>query len=92
MAQARIDFADASGYERLMGRWSRAVAAHFLRWIEPPSGARWLDVGCGTGILSEALVDLCQPASIIGIDPAAAQIEQATRGPAGARSFSRRTR
>ncbi len=86
MAQARIDFADASGYERLMGRWSRAVAAHFLRWIEPPSGARWLDVGCGTGILSEALVDLCQPASIIGIDPAAAQIEQATRGPAGARA------
>jgi len=86
MAQARIDFADASGYERLMGRWSRAVAAHFLRWIKPPQGARWLDVGCGTGILSEALLDLCQPASVIGIDPAAAQIEQAARGPAGVRA------
>jgi ubiquinone/menaquinone biosynthesis C-methylase UbiE len=86
MTQSRIDFADAGGYERLMGRWSRAVAAPFLRWIEPPRGARWLDVGCGTGILSEALLDLCQPASVIGIDPAAAQIEHASRGPAGARA------
>lgn len=86
MAQTRIDFADASGYERLMGRWSRSVAAHFLRWIEPPRGAKWLDVGCGTGILTEALLDLCEPASVIGIDPAGAQIEQASRGPAGARA------
>jgi ubiquinone/menaquinone biosynthesis C-methylase UbiE len=86
MAQVRIDFADASGYERLMGRWSRAVAGRFLRWIGPPRGARWLDVGCGTGILSEAVLDLCAPASVNGIDPAGAQIEQASRGPAGARA------
>jgi ubiquinone/menaquinone biosynthesis C-methylase UbiE len=86
MAQARIDFADASGYERLMGRWSRAVCAHFLRWIEPPRGARWLDVGCGTGVLTEAVLDLCAPRSVSGIDPAGPQIEQAARGPAGARA------
>lgn len=86
MVQTRIDFADASGYERFMGRWSRAVAPHFLRWIQPPRGAKWLDVGCGTGILTEALLDVCKPASVIGIDPAPAQIEQACRGPAGTRA------
>ena len=80
MASRRIDFADASAYERFMGRWSRAVAPHFLRWIEPPTGAGWLDVGCGTGILTEAVLDLCEPAFVIGIDPASAQIEQASSG------------
>ncbi len=86
MTDARIDFADADAYERFMGRWSRAVAPHFLQWIKPPRGARWLDVGCGTGILTEALLDLCDPASVVGIDPASAQIEQAARGPASTRA------
>lgn len=86
MAEARIDFADAGAYERFMGRWSRAVAPHFLRWIEPPPGARWLDIGCGTGILTEAMLDLCEPASVVGIDPVRTQIEQAVGGPAGARA------
>ena len=84
--EGRIDFTDANAYEHFMGRWSRAVAPHFLRWIEPPLRARWLDVGCGTGILTEALLDLCEPASVIGIDPASAQIEQASSGPVGARA------
>lgn len=86
MAEARFDFADGSAYERFMGRWSRAVAPRFLRWIAPPRRARWLDVGCGTGILAETLLDLCDPASVIGVDPAAAQIELASRGPAGGRA------
>jgi len=89
MAQATIGFSDASGYERFMGRWSRAVAGRFLRWLEPARGAKWLDVGCGTGILTEAVLDLCEPASVIGIDPAAAQIEHASRGPAGTRATFR---
>ena len=89
MAQTRIEFADASGYERFMGRWSRAVAAKFLRWIDPPPAARWLDAGCGTGILTEAVLDACAPAAVTGIDPAGAQIEQASRGPASARATFR---
>jgi len=85
MANAAIHFSDADGYERFMGRWSRAVAPQFLRWLAPARGARWLDVGCGTGILAEAVLDLCEPSSVVGIDPAAAQIEKAIRGLAGRR-------
>lgn len=89
MTQTRIEFADASGYERFMGRWSRAVAAKFLRWIDPPAGARWLDAGCGTGILTEAVLDAYEPVAVTGIDPAGPQIEQASRGPASARASFR---
>lgn len=86
MTEARIDFADGTAYERFMGRWSRAVAPRFLRWIDPPQRACWLDVGCGTGILSEVLLDLYEAVSVVGIDAAAAQIEQASRGPAAVRA------
>ena len=40
-------------YEPYVGRWSRAVAAEFLPRLGVPAGARWLDVGCGTGALSQ---------------------------------------
>src|SRR5665213_311661 len=66
-----------------MGRWSRAVGAKFLDWLTPPTSAKWLDVGCGTGAFTQLIIDRCAPASIAGIDPAAAQIEQAQKGPAG---------
>jgi ubiquinone/menaquinone biosynthesis C-methylase UbiE len=86
MAEARFDFTHAEAYERFMGRWSRAVAPGFLRWIAPRARSRWLDVGCGAGILAEALLDLCDPLSVIGVDSSAAQIEQAASGPAGKRA------
>jgi SAM-dependent methyltransferase len=89
VAQTRIEFADPSGYESFMGRWSRAVAARFLRWIDAPRRARWLDAGCGTGILTEAVLDACEPAAVTGVDPARAQIEQAARGPASGRASFR---
>lgn len=69
-----------------MGRWSRAVAPLFLRWLAPPASARWLDVGCGTGILAHTLLELCSPAAVVGIDPAVAQVAQASRGPAAGRA------
>jgi ubiquinone/menaquinone biosynthesis C-methylase UbiE len=86
MKEARVDFADASAYERFMGRWSRAVAPQFLTWMGAKRRARWLDVGCGTGILTEALLDLCEPAAVTGIDASPAQVAQASRGPAGDRA------
>lgn len=68
-----------------MARWSRAVGATFLDWLAPPAGARWLEVGCGTGAFTELVLDRCSPASTIAVDPAVAQIE-AARGKAIARS------
>lgn len=56
-------------YERFMGRLSRPVAARFVDWLAIPSGARWLDVGCGTGALSETILSRAAPREVVGIDP-----------------------
>lgn len=58
-----------SPYERYVGRWSRRVAPLFLTWLGVPGGRRWLDVGCGTGALSAAILDLCSPSSVTGVEP-----------------------
>ena len=40
-------------YERYIGRWSRHVAREFIKWLSVSAGSQWLDVGCGTGALSQ---------------------------------------
>jgi len=77
MPEMKITFDDADVYERYMGRWSRAVGERFLDWLQPPSHARWLDVGCGTGVFSTLISERCAPKSLSGIDPSAAQIAAA---------------
>jgi len=57
-------------YEAYVGRWSRPVAAAFLDWLAVPPGQSWLDVGCGTGALTGAILDRTEPAGVIGVDPA----------------------
>ena len=64
-------------YEPYVGRWSRLVAREFLEWLAVPPAQHWLDVGCGTGALSQAVAAQCAPASVTGIDPSAAFIEYA---------------
>lgn len=56
-------------YEAYMGRWSRLVAPRFLDWLALPQGLDWLDVGCGTGALSSAILARCSPRSLVAIDP-----------------------
>lgn len=56
-------------YEAYMGRWSRLLAPEYVAWLDPPTGARWLDVGCGTAVLTETVLDRCAPASVVGVDP-----------------------
>src|SRR5688500_14326083 len=56
-------------YERYMGRWSRRVAPLFLDWLRLPPGLDWLEVGCGTGALSAAIVAQAAPKNLVAIDP-----------------------
>ncbi|HEY6631175.1 MAG TPA: methyltransferase domain-containing protein [Rhizobiaceae bacterium] len=56
-------------YDNYMGRWSRRIAPLFLDQVPVPGGLDWLDVGCGTGALSAAIVSRCDPKSLVAIDP-----------------------
>ena len=67
-------FDDGQAYERLMGRWSQLVGRQFLDWLGQPNGLRWVDIGCGNGAFTEALIERCAPASVAAIDPSEGQI------------------
>jgi ubiquinone/menaquinone biosynthesis C-methylase UbiE len=79
-------FDDGAAYERFMGRWSRAAAPVFLEWLAVRAGASWLDVGCGTGILAQALLERNAPSSVHAVDPAASQVAAAAQGPLAGRA------
>ena len=64
-------------YERYMGRWSRPLAGAFLEWLRPPAGAHWLEIGCGTGALTAAIVASSDPRSVLACDPSNAFVEHA---------------
>ena len=60
---------NGESYEEFMGRWSRPVAREFVKWLGAAQGKRWLDVGCGTGALTQAILDLASPELVRAIDP-----------------------
>lgn len=70
MASERKDvWASGDAYEPYVGRWSRLVAREFLIWLGAPANAEWLDLGCGTGALCEAILQITSPRRVTGIDP-----------------------
>jgi SAM-dependent methyltransferase len=66
-------------YESYVGRWSRRVAPRFLSWLAPAPGMRWLDVGCGTGALCDAIDAQCRPACLAGAEPSEGFLNTARR-------------
>lgn len=66
--EPRDVWAIGAAYDAYVGRWSRLVARELLRWIGNPPGSRWLDVGCGTGTLVEAIVEDAAPSAVMGVD------------------------
>lgn len=73
-------------YDAYMGRWSRKIAPLFLDWLGAPKGLDWLDVGCGTGALTSAILAQCKPQSILAIDPSEGFLERARESAAWGRA------
>ena len=61
-------WASGAAYEPFVGRWSRLVAREFLAWLALPPGGHWLDVGSGTGALSQTILEIAAPRAVKGVD------------------------
>ena len=68
---------DAERLERYVGRWSRLVAREFVAWLDVLAGGRWLDVGCGSGALTETILERGEPEVVEGVDTSEAFIAYA---------------
>ncbi len=71
------EWSSGDAYEAYVGRWSRVVGAAFVGWLGVDGDRRWLDAGCGTGALTEAIVESAEPAAVVGIDASPAYVEAA---------------
>ncbi|MGC5290660.1 class I SAM-dependent methyltransferase [Micromonospora sp. DT231] len=79
-------WADGDAYEAYVGRWSRLVAAEFLRGLDVVAGRQWLDVGSGTGVLTSTILADAAPARVTGVDPSAGFVATARTRVADARA------
>ena len=75
MLERQDRWSSGDAYEPYVGRWSRLVARDFVDWLVLPPQRAWVDVGCGTGALSETILERCSPRSVIGIDPSKGYLE-----------------
>ncbi len=63
------NWSSGAAYDGYIGRWSRPVAERFVRWLDPRPDAAWLDVGCGSGALTAAVLRDARPSRVVGVDP-----------------------
>jgi SAM-dependent methyltransferase len=84
---ASDSWSGGQSYESYIGGWSRLVATEFVAWLAVLPGGRWLDVGSGTGALTDTVLACCAPAEVVGVEPSAAFREYAARVPDPRASF-----
>ena len=56
-------------YDQLMGRWSRKLAPKLIEFAKVHDGDHVLEVGCGTGSLTRALLEAGPNVRVTAIDP-----------------------
>ncbi len=66
---SHMTYSNPAAYQRFMGRWSSRLAPPFIRFAGIGDGQRVLDVGCGTGSLSAALLSVAPAVRVVGVDP-----------------------
>ena len=69
-----MTYSNPAAYRRFMGRWSAQLAPQFIRFVGVENGQRILDIGCGTGSLSTALLAVGPAVRVVGVDPVPAYI------------------
>jgi SAM-dependent methyltransferase len=72
-------WASGDAYEPFVGRWSRRVARDFVEWLALAGNSRWLDVGCGSGALTQTILATASPREVLGVDPSEGFIAHARR-------------
>ncbi len=85
-ANRKSEWATGEAYEPYVGRWSRLLAREFLTWLDVPTGMRWLDVGCGTGALSQTILEMTSPLAVQGIDQSESYVNYAREHTADGRA------
>ena len=71
MSDAPKTQTQAGGYEARIGRYGAALSDAFIAATGIEAGRRVLDVGCGTGALTERLAAVVGPDRVASIDPGA---------------------
>ena len=80
-------WASGAPYEPYVGRWSRLVAREFLGWLAIRPGACWLDIGCGTGALSQTILEVASPQLVVGVHPSQGYLVHVSRSKTHVQSF-----
>jgi SAM-dependent methyltransferase len=65
----------AHGYEGRIGRYGPELAAAFMRAADVQRGQRVLDVGCGTGALTQPLAELLGARNVAAVDPSEPDVQ-----------------
>ncbi|MEU9372683.1 class I SAM-dependent methyltransferase [Streptomyces sp. NPDC048255] len=62
------------------------MAHRFVRWMGAAPGGSWRDIGCGTGAVMQAVLDVAAPETVVGVDPSAGYVAYARRNIADQRA------